>query len=59
MICVNKNVHLIMQHPLLGSMAEGPFDASEILMPIPKFEQELSIYIFLSPAKMVDFMHPK
>ena len=23
MICVNKNVHLVMQHPSLGSMTEG------------------------------------
>ena len=48
-----------MQHLSLGLMTEGPIDKSEILMPIPKFEQELSIYILLSPAKMVDFMHPK
>ena len=40
-------------------MTEGPIDASKILMPIPKFEQGLSIYIFLSPAKTIDFMHPK
>ena len=59
MICVNKNVHLVMQHSSLGSMTEGSTDTSEILMPIPKFEQELSIYIFLSPARMVDFKHPK
>ena len=59
MTCVNKNVYLIMQHPSLGSMTEGPIDTSEILMPMPKFEQGLSIHIFLSSAKMVDSMHPK
>ena len=48
-----------MQHPSLGSMTEEPIDTSEILMPIPKFGQGLFIYIFLSPTKMVDFMHPK
>ena len=40
-------------------MTEGPIDTFEILMPIPKFGQELSIYIFLSPTRMADFMHPK
>ena len=59
MICFNKNVYPVTQHPSLGSMTEGPIDTPEILMPIPKFRQELSIYVFLSPAKMVDFMHPK
>ena len=59
MTCVNKNVHLVMQHPSLGSMTEGSIDESEILMPIPKFEQGPSIYIFLNPTKMVDFIHPK
>ena len=43
-----------MQHPSLGSMTEGPIETPEILMPIPKFWQEVSIYIFLNPAKMVD-----
>ena len=48
-----------MKHPSLGSMTEGPIDTSEILMPIPNFEQEPSIHIFFSPAKMVDFLQPK
>ena len=47
------------EHPSLGSMTEGPIDTSETLMPIPKFGQGLFIYIFLSPAEMIDFMHPK
>ena len=48
-----------MQHPSSGSTTEGSIDMSEILMPIPKFGQRLSVYIFLSPTKTVDFMHPK
>ena len=59
MICVNKNVHLVMQHPSLGSMTEGSTHKPAILIPMPKLGQEPSIYICLSPAKMVDFMHPK
>ena len=59
MICVSKNVHLIMQHPSLGSVTEGPTDTSEILITMPRPEQELSIYIFLSIANTVDFMHSK
>ena len=35
MICVNKNVHLVMQHTSLESMAEGPTDTFEILVPMP------------------------
>ena len=59
MICAYKNVHLVMENPSLGSMTEGPIDAPEVLMPIPKFGQGPSLYIFLSPVKMIDFMHPK
>ena len=59
MICVNKNVHLVMQHPSLGSMIEGPIDTSEILMPIARFGQELSIYICFSHVKIDDLTHPK
>ena len=59
MICVNKDVHLAMQHPSLGSMTEGPINASEILMPIPKFGQELSIYICFNGVKIDDLTHPK
>ena len=59
MICVNKNVHLVMQHPSLGSMTEGATETSEILIPIPKPGQELSIYTCLSPFKRAEFMHPK
>ena len=58
-ICINKNVHLIMQHPSLGSMTEGPTDTSEILIPMPRPGQELSIYICLNPVKTAGFMHPK
>ena len=36
-----------------------PTDTSEILMPMPRPGQEPSIYIFLSPFKATDFMHPK
>ena len=59
MKCDNKNVHLVIQNPLLGSIIAGFIETFEILIPMPKFEQELSTYICLSPAKMVDFMHPK
>ena len=59
MIYVNKNVHLVMQHPSLGSMTERPIDKPEILIPTPKLGERPSIYICLSPVKMVDFMHPK
>ena len=60
MIFVNKNVNLVMQHPLLGgSMNEGPADTSEILMPMPRLGQEPSLYICLHPVKTADFMHPK
>ena len=47
-----------MQHPSLGSMTEGPIDTSEILMPMPKFGQKLSIYIRLNPVKIDDLTHP-
>ena len=59
MICVNKYEHLVMQHPSLGSITEGPTVTSEILVPTPRLGQELSIYICLSPVKTADFMHPK
>ena len=52
-------MHITTQHPLLGSVIAGPINTPEILMPIPRFGQEMSIYIFLIPAKTVDFMHPK
>ena len=57
--CFNKNVHLIIQHPSLGSMTEGPTDKPEILIPMLKPWQEPSIYICLSSVKIVDFTHPK
>ena len=59
MICVNKNMHLAMQHPSSGAMTAGPTDTSEILIPMPMPGQEPSTYICLSPAKIADFMHPK
>ena len=59
MICVNKNMHLAMQHPSSGAMTAGPTDRSEILIPMPMPGQEPSMYICLSPAKIADFMHPK
>ena len=59
MICVNKNVHLVMQHPSLGSMTEGSTDKPEVLIPMPKLGQELYIYICLSPVKMAGFVHSK
>ena len=59
MICVNKNVHLLMQHPSLRSIIEGPTDTSEILILMPRPGQELFIYICLNPVKTADFMHPK
>ena len=58
-ICVNKNVHHVMQHPSLGSMTEGPTNRSKILMSMPRPGQEPSIYICLSPFEMVDFIHLK
>ena len=48
-----------MQHPSLGSMTEGATETSEILIPIPKPGQELSIYTCLSPFKKAELMHPK
>ena len=59
MICVNKNVHITTKHPSLGSIIAGFIETFEILIPMPKFEQELSIYIRLNPVKTADFMHPK
>ena len=49
MICVNKNVHLVLQHPSLVSVAEGPTDTSEILITMPKLWQKLFIYNCFSP----------
>ena len=54
-----KIVHLIMQHPSLGSMTEGPTHKPEVLIPMPKPGQEPSIYICLISVKMVEIMHPK
>ena len=48
-----------MQNLSLGSMTEGPINTSKILMLIPKFGQELSIYICLSRVKIDDLTHPK
>ena len=48
-----------MQHPSLGSMTGGPTDKPEILIPMPRTGKGPSIYICLSPVKMVDFMYPK
>ena len=59
MICVNKNVHLVMQHLSLGSSTEGPTDTSKILIPMSRLWQEPPIYICLSPVKEASFMHPK
>ena len=58
-ICVNKNVHLVMQHPSLGPMTEGSTGTSEILISMPRPGQEPSIYICLSPVTTAGFMHPK
>ena len=57
MICVNKNLHLVRQHPSLGSMTKGPTYKPEILIPMPRPGKEPSIYICLSPVKTADFMH--
>ena len=59
MICCSKKVHFIRKHTSLGSIIGEFIDPFEILIPIPKFGQKLSIYICLSPVKMVDFMDPK
>ena len=59
MICVYKNMHITTQHPSLGSMNEGPIDTSEVLIPILKFEQELSIHICFNLVKIDDLTHPK
>ena len=45
-----------MQHPSTGSMTEGPTEKPEILIPMPKTGQELSIYICLSSFKTADFI---
>ena len=59
MICCSKKVQFTRQHPSLGSIMAGFIDIFEILIPMPKFGQELSIYICLSLVKMVDSMNPK
>ena len=56
MICVNKDLHLVMQHPLLGSMTKGLTYIPEILIPMPRPGKEPSIYICLSPVKTANFM---
>ena len=53
MMRVNKNAHLVMQHPSLGSMTEGPTDTFAILMPMPMPGQEPSFYICFSPDSMM------
>ena len=58
MICCRKEVHLSRQHPSLGSIIAELIDAFEVLISMPKFGQELSVYIFLSLVKTIDFMHP-
>ena len=47
MICDNTNVHLVMENPLLGSIIAGFIETFEILILMPKFEQEL-LYTFVS-----------
>ena len=42
-----------------SSVTEGPTYTSEILMPIPRFGQELSIYICFNRVKIDDLTHPK
>ena len=59
MICFNKNVHLVIQRPSLGSMTEGSTGKSKILILMPRPGQEPSIYICLSPVKTAGFMHVK
>ena len=59
MICCSKKVHFTRKHTSLGSIIGEFIDPFEILIPMPKFGQKLSIYICLSPVKMVDFMDPK
>ena len=59
LICINENVLLVMQHPSLGSMIEGPTDTPEILIPMPRLGQEPFIYICISPVKTANFNHPK
>ena len=46
-----------MQHPSLGSIIEEFIDVSEISMPMPRFGQELFIYICFSIVKTADFTH--
>ena len=40
-------------------MTVGPTDTPEILIPMPRLGQKPSIYLYLSPVKTADFMHPK
>ena len=57
--CCNKNVHLVRQHPSLGSMIARSTDTREISMSIPKFGQGQSIYICFNRVRIEDFTHPK
>ena len=59
MICCSKKVHFTRQHPSLGSIIAEFIDTFEILITMPKFGQELSVYTCLSSVKTADFMHPK
>ena len=42
-----------MQHSSLGSITTGLANKIEILIPTPKLGQKPSIYVCLSPVKMV------
>ena len=57
-ICVNKNVHIATQHPLLESMIAELTCTSEISESIPRFGQELSICICFNRVKIDDLTHP-
>ena len=58
-ICCGKKLLFTRQSPSLGSIIAGFKDTFEILIAMPIFGQELSIYICPSPVKMVDFIHSK
>ena len=55
----SKKVNFTRKHPSLGSIIGEFIDPFEILITMPKFGQELSMYICLSPVNMVEFVHPK
>ena len=59
MMCCRKKEHLTRQHPSLEPITAEFIDTFEILIQMPKFGQELSICICLSPVKIVDFIHQK